>query len=60
MARLSADNFTQVFMQALMHQGDFTKINIRFMTFGVDGVSIFQGTRLGVTLQILMFRLHIS
>jgi hypothetical protein len=39
-------------MQAFMHERGLTKdlINIRLMTFGVDWVSIFQGTRLGVTL----------
>jgi len=35
---LSEDNFIQVLMQALMHQGGFTKylISIRLMAFGVD------------------------
>jgi hypothetical protein len=49
---LNTDNFTQVLMQAMMHQGGFTKdlISIRHMTFGIDGVSVFQGTRLGVIL----------
>jgi len=53
-ARLSANNLTQVLMQALMHQGGLTKdlIGIRLMTFGVDGVSIFQGTRSSVIMSI--------
>jgi type IV secretory pathway TrbD component len=38
-----------------MHEKGFTKylIGKRFMTFGVDGVSIFQGTRLSVIKQIV-------
>ncbi len=45
----------QVLMQALMHEGGLTKylIGKRFMTFGVDGVSIYQGTKSGVTKQIV-------
>jgi hypothetical protein len=41
-------------MQALMHEGGLTKDSIgkRPMTFNVDGVFIFQGTRLGVIQQI--------
>jgi hypothetical protein len=38
-----------------MHEGGLTKylIGKRFMTFGVDGVSIYQGTKSGVTKQIV-------
>jgi hypothetical protein len=38
-------------MQTLMHQGGFIKelIGCRFMTFGANGVFVFQGTKLGVT-----------
>jgi len=38
-----------------MHEGGLTKylIGKRLMTFGVDGVSIFQGTKLGDTKQIV-------
>ncbi len=43
----SVDNRTQVLIQVLMHQGCFTKylIGIRLMTFGADGVYVFQGIR---------------
>jgi len=53
-ARSSVDNLTLILIQALMHQRGFTKkLNgSRFMTFGVDGVFVFQGTKLGVTQQI--------
>ncbi len=42
-------------MQALMHEGGLTKylIGKRLMTFGVDGFSIYQGTKSGVTKQIV-------
>jgi hypothetical protein len=41
------DNHIQVLVQALIHQGGFTKhlIGIRLTTFGVDGVFVFQGIR---------------
>ncbi len=44
------DNLIQVLMQVLMHQGGFTKdlIGIKLMTFGADGVSIFQGIKSNV------------
>jgi hypothetical protein len=50
-AKSNVNNLTQALMQALMHQKGFTKklIGTRFMTFGTDGVSTFQGIRLGVT-----------
>jgi len=53
-ARSSVDNLTLILIQALMHQRGLTKkLNgNRFMTFGVDGVFVFQGTKLGVTQQI--------
>jgi hypothetical protein len=40
--KISANNLIQVLMQALMHEGGLTKylIGKRFLTFGVDGVSI--------------------
>jgi hypothetical protein len=47
----SVDNLIQVFMQAtLMHEG-FTKdlIGNMLLTFGVDGVFVFQGITLDVT-----------
>jgi hypothetical protein len=49
-----ADNLTQVFIQDLMHEGGLTKdlIGKKLMTFGANGVSVFQGTKLGVTCQI--------
>ncbi len=51
---LGVDNLIQVLMQALMHQGGLIKnlIGIKFMTFGANGVSVFQGIKLGVTRQI--------
>jgi hypothetical protein len=54
-ARLGANNLTQVLMQTLMHEGGFTKklIGKRLMTFGADGVSIFQGTRSSFTKTIV-------
>jgi hypothetical protein len=41
-------------MQILMDQGGLTKdlISIKLMTFGADGVFIFQGTKLGAIRQI--------
>jgi hypothetical protein len=47
----SVDNLTQVFMQATLMHGGFTKdlIGNMLWTFGVDGVFVFQGIRLGVT-----------
>ncbi len=46
----SVDNLIQVFMQATLMNGGFTKylIGNMFLTFGVDGVFVFQGIRLGV------------
>jgi hypothetical protein len=43
---LSVDNLIQV----LMHQGGLTKdlIGIKFMTFGANGIFIFEGIKLGV------------
>ncbi len=51
---LSVDNLIHVLMQSLMNQGGLTKdmIGKRFMTFGVDGVYVFQGARSGVTKHI--------
>jgi hypothetical protein len=51
---LGVDNLIQVFMQVLMHQGGLTKdlISIKLMTFGVDGLFIFQGSKLSVIRQI--------
>lgn len=47
----SLDNFIQVFMQVALKHGGFTKdlIGNMLLTFDVDGVFVFQGTRLGVT-----------
>jgi len=47
----SVDNLIQVFMQVALMHGDFTKdlVGNMFLTFDVDGVFVFQGTRLGVT-----------
>jgi hypothetical protein len=52
---LGANNLTRVLMQAPMHEKGLTNylISKRFMTFGVDQVFIFQGTKLGVTKQIV-------
>ncbi len=52
-ARSSVDNLTLILIQALMHQKGLTKkLNgSRFMTFGVDGVFVFQGNKLSVTRQ---------
>jgi len=52
---LGGDNLIQVLMQALMHEGRFTKdlISKMFMTFDVDEVFVFQGTKSGVTKQIV-------
>jgi hypothetical protein len=45
------DNLIQVFMQVDLMHGGFTKdlIGNMLLTFDVDGVFVFQGTRLGVT-----------
>ncbi len=53
-ARLNANNFTQVLTQALMHEGILMKdlIDKKLMTFGADGVSVFQGIRSNVIWQI--------
>ncbi len=53
-ARSSAYNLTLILMQTLMHQGGLTKklIGSRFMTFEVDGIFVFQSTKLSVTQQI--------
>jgi hypothetical protein len=50
-AGLSDDNLIQVLMQVIMHEGGFTKdlISKMFMTFDVDEVFVFQGTKSGVT-----------
>ncbi len=47
MVGLGVDNLIQVLIQVLMHQGGFTKylISIRLMTFGANGVFVFQGIR---------------
>jgi hypothetical protein len=49
-----ADNLTQALMQALMQEGGLAKdlIGKRLMTFGADGVFVFQGTKSSVTKQI--------
>jgi len=43
----SVDNLTQVLMQTLMNQGGLTKdiIGKKLMTFGANGVYVFQGVR---------------
>ncbi len=48
---LSVDNLIQVFMQVVLMHGGFTKdlIDNMLLTFGVDGVFVFQGIRLSVT-----------
>jgi hypothetical protein len=52
--RLGVDNFTQILMQALMHEGGLMKylIGKKLMTFSANGVYVFQGIKLGVTQQI--------
>jgi hypothetical protein len=49
--RSGADNLTQVLMEPSMTQGGLTKdmISKKLMTFGANGVSIFQGVRSKVT-----------
>lgn len=49
--KLGANNFTQALMEALMHERGLTTdlIGKKLMIFGVDGVSIFQAIKLGVT-----------
>jgi hypothetical protein len=46
----SAYNFTQVLMQALMHEGGLMKYLIRkkLTTFGANGIFVFQGIRSSV------------
>jgi hypothetical protein len=41
------DNFIQVLIQALIHQGGLKKylISIKLTTFGANGVSVFRGIR---------------
>ncbi len=47
----NVDNFIQIFMQAVLMHGGFTKdlIGNMLLTFGVDGVFVFQSNKLGVT-----------
>ncbi len=54
MVGLGVNNSTQVLVQSLMNQGGLTKdiIGKRLMTFGVDGVYVFQGVRSRVTKHI--------
>jgi hypothetical protein len=54
MVGLGVDIFTQVLMQALMHEGGLTKnlMGKKLMTFSAYWVSIFQGIRSGVIQQI--------
>ncbi len=51
---LGANNLTQVHMEALMHEGGLTTnlIGKKLTTFGANGVSVFQGVKLGVIQQI--------
>jgi hypothetical protein len=51
MVGLNANNFTKVFMQALMHEGGVMKDLIceKLMTFDADRVIVFQGMRLTIT-----------
>jgi hypothetical protein len=46
----SANNLTQMLMQALMNQGGLTKdmIGKKLMTFGANNFYVFQGVRLRV------------
>jgi hypothetical protein len=50
-AGAGADNFTQILMQALMHEGGLMKylIGKKLMTIDANGVSIFQGIKSSVT-----------
>jgi hypothetical protein len=49
--RSSVDNLTQMLMQSLMNQGSLSKdmVGKKFMTFGADGVFVFQNVKLRVT-----------
>jgi hypothetical protein len=52
---LGVDNLTQIPMQTLMHERGLMKFLIgkRLMTFGVDGVFVFQDIRSSVIIQIV-------
>jgi hypothetical protein len=47
----SDDNLIQILMQALMHEGGLMKylIGKKLMTFGANGVFVFQGIKSDVT-----------
>jgi len=54
MGGAGADSLTLIIMKALQDGGDLTleQLSRRLLCFGADGVSTFQGTRSGVTVQI--------
>jgi hypothetical protein len=60
-AILGANNFTQILMQALMHEGILMKdfIGKKLMTFGADGVLFFKALSRVLFHKFLMGGLHI-
>jgi hypothetical protein len=60
-ARSSANNFTQVLMQALMHEGILRKnlIGKKLMTFGANGVLFFKALSQVLFGKFLIGGLHI-
>jgi hypothetical protein len=54
---LSSNNLTKVIMNALLASGGLSKeqLSRKLLCFGVDGVSIFQGAKIGVTKNIKEF-----
>ncbi len=50
----TSNNFKCILVDVLVLYGDLTQENIasKLITFGVDGLNVFQGVRIGVTLQL--------
>jgi hypothetical protein len=50
----TSDHLTSVIMRALLGEGglSYEEIASKLVCFGVDGVSTFQGSKMGVTTQI--------
>ncbi len=51
---LGSNNLTQVIMNFMMKGGELSKVKLskKLVCFGVDGVNVFQGSKIGVTKQI--------
>ncbi len=51
---LGSNNLTQVIMNFMMKGGELSKVKLskKLVCFGVDGVNVFQGSKIGVTKRI--------